>query len=632
MKNQLLSSQDLYLLGEGNFLKSYEKFGCTLSENGAYFSVWAPNASEIAVVGDFNSWDPSRNQMFSLESSGVWSTYVEGVKEFDHYKFVITNRATGEIFEKNDPYAKYSEIRPKSASLAYDNTKYQWNDSEWQNQTKNFYKSPANIYEIHLGSWQHYSDNYPFFGVTYKQLAETLPAYLNDMGFTHLELLPITEHPFDGSWGYQTTGYFSPTSRYGEPRDLMFLIDALHQANISVILDWVPAHFATDSYSLHRFDGTYLYEHADPKKGFHPDWGTYIFNLGRKEVENFLISNALYWLDVFHIDGLRIDAVASMLYLDYSRKDGEWIPNEYGGRENIESLEFFKKLNSIIGQKHPEAVIIAEESTAWPKVTKPVIDGGLGFGCKWNMGWMNDTLEYFSKDPIYRSFEHNQVTFSFSYTHTENYILPLSHDEVVHGKGSLINKLPGDEWQKFANLRLLYTYMYAHPGKNLLFMGSELASYQEWSHERSLDWSLLNHDSHKGIQRIVKDLNHLAIRENALQELDFDPSGFSWISGEDNKNSVISFLRRSKKETILCMMNFTPVPRIDYEVGIPFEGEWEEIFNSDSYIYGGSNKGNLGLLNSQNIPKHGHNASLKLTLPPLSGILLKAKNQKNLGK
>lgn len=622
MHTHLLTPHDLFLLGEGNFLKSYEKLGCTLTETGAYFSTWAPNASEISVVGDFNSWDISKNKLSSLESSGVWSTFIEGVKEFDHYKFIITNRDTGEMLEKNDPYAHYTEIRPKSASLAYNISNYSWNDAKWNNNQKNFYRNPANIYEIHLGSWRHFNGDYPFYGVTYKKLAETLPCYLKDMGFTHLELIPITEHPFDGSWGYQTTGYFSPTSRYGEPRDLMYLIDTLHQEGIGVILDWVPAHFATDSYSLHRFDGTYLYEHADPKKGFHPDWGTFIFNLGRKEVENFLISNALYWLDVFHIDGLRIDAVASMLYLDYSREQGDWIPNQYGGRENLESLEFFKKLNSIIGQKYPDAVIIAEESTAWPKVTKPVVDGGLGFGCKWNMGWMNDTLKYFSKDPIYRSFEHNNVTFSFSYTHTENYILPLSHDEVVHGKGSLLNKMPGDEWQKFANLRLLYTYMYAHPGKKLLFMGSELASHSEWSHERSLDWWLLDHEPHQGIQRIVKDLNYLAINETALHELDFESSGFKWVSGEDNKNSAISFLRFSSQDTILCLMNFTPVPRIDYEVGVPLAGEWKEIFNSDSYIYGGSNKGNLGLIKSQDRSMHGFEKSLKLTLPPLSGILL----------
>lgn len=626
MQQTLLTPHDLYLLGEGNFLKSYEKLGCILKDGGAYFSVWAPNAGSISVVGDFNSWDSSKSRMSPLESSGIWTIFIEGVKEFHHYKFIITNRDTGEVQEKTDPYAHYAEIRPKCASMAYDITNYSWKDKEWTTNKKNFYKSPANIYEIHLGSWKHFNDDYPFYGVTYKKLAETLPSYLNEMGFTHLELIPITEHPFDGSWGYQTTGYYSPTSRYGEPRDVMYLIDALHQANIGVILDWVPAHFATDNYSLHRFDGTYLYEHADPKKGFHPDWGTFIFNLGRKEVENFLISNALYWLDTFHIDGLRIDAVASMLYLDYSREEGAWIPNQHGGRENLESLEFFKKLNSIIGQTHPSAVIIAEESTAWPKVTKDVVGGGLGFGCKWNMGWMNDTLKYFSKDPVYRSYEHNNVTFSFSYTHTENYILPLSHDEVVHGKGSLINKMPGDEWQKFANLRLLYTYMHAHPGKNLLFMGAELAPYSEWSHEKSLDWHLLEYGPHQGINRIVKDLNHLTLAEPALYEFDFDGAGFRWISGEDNLNSVISFLRHSADETILCMMNFTPVPRIDYEVGIPIEGEWKEIFNSDSFIYGGSNKGNLGLIHSQDKHKHGYDKSLKLTLPPLSGILLKAPN------
>lgn len=623
VNNSILSDQDIYLFNEGNFLKSYEKLGCLIKDDGAYFSVWAPNASAVSVIGDFNSWNPNKSQMTPLDNSGLWTIFCENVKEYCHYKYLITNRDTGEKLEKIDPYAKYSEVRPKHASLTYDHTSYKWNDQVWINKQKNFYQGPANIYELHLGSWQHFSNEYPFFGVTYKKLADTLPQYLNEMGFTHVELLPFTEHPFDGSWGYQTTGYYSPTSRFGEPRDLMLLVDALHQADIGVILDWVPAHFATDSYGLHRFDGTHLYEHADPKKGFHPDWGTYIFNLGRKEVENFLISNALYWLEIFHIDGLRIDAVASMLYLDYSRKEGEWIPNKEGGRENLESIEFFKKLNSIIGREHPNVIMIAEESTAWPKVTKPTSEGGLGFGCKWNMGWMNDTLKYFSKDPIYRSYDHSNVTFSFSYTHTENYILPLSHDEVVHGKGSLLNKMPGDDWQKFANLRLLYTYMYSHPGKNLLFMGSELASLKEWSHERSLDWHLLNEGSNQGIKKLIQDLNLLTINESALHEADFDGNGFKWISGEDTLNSVLSFLRLSKDETILCLLNFTPIPRVDYEVGIPLAGKWQEIFNSDSFIYGGTNTGNLGFCQTQPKGIHGYADSLKLTLPPLSGLLLK---------
>ncbi|MEW6068621.1 MAG: 1,4-alpha-glucan branching protein GlgB [Nitrospirota bacterium] len=625
----VLTDFDLYLIGEGSHYKKYEKLGAHVIEingiKGVHFAVWAPNAKRVSIIGDFNKWDGRRHPMRVIGSSGVWEIFIPGIKAGDLYKFEIKSKSNN-IFVKADPYAFYFELRPKSASIVYDINTYQWNDSEWMKMRpkKNWFESPVSIYEVHLGSWLKVPEEDNRF-LTYREIADKLTYYVKEMGFTHVELLPITEHPFDASWGYQTLGYFAPTSRYGNPEDFMYLVDKCHQNNIGVILDWAPAHFPTDGHGLGFFDGTCLYEHADPKKGYHPDWGTAIFNYGRNEVRNFLISNALFWFEKYHIDGLRIDAVASMLYLDYSRKEGEWIPNIFGGRENLEAIDFIKKFNEIIHQYHHGVLTIAEESTAWGGVSRPTYLGGLGFSMKWNMGWMNDTLEFMEKDPVHRKYHHNNLTFSLLYAFTENFILVLSHDEVVHGKRSLLSKMPGDMWQKFANLRLLYGFMYTHPGKKLLFMGGEFGQWDEWNHDKSIDWHLLKFTPHKYLQKFVMDLNHIYQSEPALYEVDFTYQGFEWIDFHDTEHSIISFIRRAKKseDFLVIVCNFTPVPRIGYRIGVPKNCFYKEILNSDSFIYWGSNMGNAGGVNADELPCHGKQYSIIINLPPLSITILK---------
>jgi len=559
------------------------------------------------------------------DGSGIWEGFIPHIKQGTLYKYHIVSKYNHYEVDKGDPYAFYWEVSPKTASIVWD-LSYEWKDSAWMtNRYKsNNLQSPFSIYEVHLGSWRRVPEENNRF-LTYREMADYLVKYVKDMGFTHVEFMPLMEHPFYGSWGYQTLGYFAPSSRYGTPQDFMYLIDCLHQHGIGVILDWVPSHFPNDEYGLAYFDGTYLYEHAEPKKRFHPEWNSYIFNHGRYEVRAFLISSALFWLEKYHIDGLRVDAVASMLYLDYGRKEGEWVPNEYGGRENLDAICFLQKFNEIVYKNHPDIQTIAEESTAWPMVTRPTYVGGLGFGMKWNMGWMHDTLEYFSKEPIYRKYHHNQLTFSIWYAFSENFLLPLSHDEVVHGKGSLLSKMAGDDWQKFANLRLLFGYMYTHPGKKLLFMGGEFGQWQEWYHEESLHWHLLEYPHHQGIQKWIRDLNHFYRNEPALYELDFQPEGFEWIDFSNWEESIIIFVRRDKstKDIILVVCNFTPVPRYNYRVGVPEGGFWKEALNSDAQVYGGSGHGNLGGAEAAPIPWHGKNYSLSLTLPPLGVLIFK---------
>ncbi|MGQ9569753.1 MAG: 1,4-alpha-glucan branching protein GlgB [Thermodesulfovibrionales bacterium] len=626
----ILTEYDLYLLGEGTHYKNYEKLGAHVleinGEKGVHFAVWAPNARRVSVIGDFNKWDGRRHQMRVLGSSGIWELFIPGLKEGVLYKFEIKSRFKKQIMEKADPYAFYFELRPKSASIVYDINKYKWNDKEWMKMRsrKNWLESPISIYEVHLGSWMRVPEEGNRF-LTYRETAERLIKYVKKMGYTHIELLPITEHPLDASWGYQTIGYFAPTSRYGSPEDFMYFVDKCHQNGIGVIIDWTPAHFPTDGHGLGVFDGTCLYEHTDPRKGFHPDWGTKIFNYGRNEVRNFLISNALFWFEKYHIDGLRVDAVASMLYLDYSRREGEWIPNIYGGNENLEAIDFLNKFNEITHHYHPGILTIAEESTAWPSVSRPTYLGGLGFSMKWNMGWMHDMLEYISKDPIYRKYHHNNLTFSLLYAFTENFILPLSHDEVVHGKNSILNKMPGDMWQKFANVRLLYGYMYSHPGKKLLFMGGEFGQWDEWNHEKSLDWHLLNFKPHRRLQKYVMDLNHIYQSERALHEIDFSYEGFEWIDFHDAEKSIVSFIRKAKEpnDFLVIVSNFTPVPRMEYRIGVPENCFFREILNSDSYLYWGSNMGNAGGVNSDQVPWQGRPYSIKITLPPLSILIFK---------
>lgn len=623
----LLTDLDLYLHGEGTFLRSFEKLGGHLlssdsaNPTGAHFAVWAPNASYVSVVGDFNGWNRASNPLTPRGSSGIWEGVVSSAHHGNCYKYFIQSNIGGYTVEKADPYAFSSELRPKTASRLWDISRYSWKDSDWMDARakRDAFSSPMTIYEVHLGSWMRVPERGDGF-LTYRELAHELPRYMKKMGFTHVELLPITEHPFDGSWGYQTTGYFAPTSRFGTPDDFMYLVDSLHQHNIGVILDWVPAHFPTDEFSLSFFDGTHLYEHADPRKGFHPDWDTAIFNFGRPEVRNFLLSSALFWLEYYHIDALRVDAVASMLYLDYSRKPGEWIPNEFGGRENLEAISFLKRLNEEVFSRFPGVLTMAEESTAWPMVSRPTYCGGLGFGMKWNMGWMNDFLRYMNKETIHRQFHQNDLTFSLIYAFDENFLLPLSHDEVVHGKGSLINKMPGDRWQQFANLRLSFGYQYAHPGKKLLFMGMEFAQSNEWNHDQSLDWHLLAFTEHQHISRFVGDLNRLVTSTPALYEIDFSPVGFSWLDCADSAQSVVSFLRFGNPGSapVLVIANFTPVPRTNYRLGVPTAGTWKELLNSDSHYYGGSGMGNLGSLATSPISFHGHPQSVELTLPPLS--------------
>ncbi|WP_417383666.1 1,4-alpha-glucan branching protein GlgB [Gimesia sp.] len=626
-RRPLFTSAELHALKTGMHCTMYQSMGAHPDEvdgiSGTRFAVWAPNAQEVCIVCDKNHW---KHGEFYLNSSdtGVWSAFMPGVSSGDAYKYSLRGQ-NGEFFEKCDPYAFYSELRPKTASIVYDLENFPWQDDAWleKRATTNWHDQPITIYEVHLGSWKRPKDGRQFF--TYRELAKQLVEYVQQMGYTHIQLMPITEHPFDGSWGYQTTGYFSPTSRFGSPHDLMYFVDYCHQAGIGVLFDWVPGHFPTDGHSLGRFDGTCLYEHADPRKGFHPDWGTYIFNYGRNEVRDFLLSSAHFWVDKYHFDGLRVDAVASMLYLDYSRKEGEWVPNPSGGRENLEAIQFLKDANTSLHGQHPGILTIAEESTSWGGVSHPVYNGGLGFNMKWDMGWMNDTLRYMHFDPIYRSHHQGELSFRMIYAFTENFVLPLSHDEVVHGKRALISQMPGDLWQQFANLRLLYGYQYTMPGKKLLFMGGELAQWVEWNHDQELDWKLIGHEKHDGIRRLIGDLNHLYRSEKALYETDFTPEGFSWIQCDDSKNSVFAFQRTATdtEEHVIVVANFTPVPRDGYRIGVPKPGFYHEIINSDAKIYGGSNMGNAGGVYSEKISSHGMNHSITLNLPPLGLLIMK---------
>ncbi len=625
----LLTDQDLYLFNEGSNYRIHEKLGAHLinpdGETGTCFSVWAPNAREVSVIGSFNHWHPKMHRLRARGSSGIWEGFIPGVSKGTLYKFHIESHHHGHLVDKADPFGLMHEKPPRTASVVWD-LNYEWHDRQWMETRAphNSLKAPVAVYECHLGSWMRVAEehNRP---LTYRETAPKLAEYLNRMGFTHVEFLPVMEHPFYGSWGYQTTGYFAPTSRFGTPQDFMFLVDYLHQNGIAVILDWVPSHFPSDAHGLAYFDGTHLFEHADSRQGFHPDWKTYIFNYGRSEVRSFLMSSAMFWLDKYHADGLRVDAVASMLYLDYSRKEGQWIPNKYGGRENLDAIDFLRRFNEEAYKEHPDIQTVAEESTAWPMVSRPVYVGGLGFGMKWDMGWMHDTLEYFHHDPIHRQYHHNMLTFRMLYGFTENFVLPLSHDEVVHGKGSLLNKMPGDEWQKFANLRLLFAYMYAQPGKKLLFMGGEFGQSNEWSHDRSLDWWLLQYPVHRGVQNWVRDLNHLLHNEPALHDLDSDPAGFEWVDCNDAPMSVISLLRKGKspKDMMLVACNFTPVPRLKYRVGVPTGGWWKEVLNSDGQEYAGSGMGNGGGQMAESKKQHGRPFSLELTLPPLAAVFFK---------
>ncbi len=626
---QILTDFDLHLLGEGTHYKNYEKLGAHVRKvndvNGVHFAVWAPNAEAASVIGDFNKWDGNSHKMRMLGSSGIWEIFIPGLSEGEIYKFNIKSKS-GEVLEKADPYAFSSEIRPKSASIVHDIDKYTWNDGKWlsQRERHNALDAPISMYEVHLGSWMRVPEDGNRY-LTYRELAKKLAKYVKDMEYTHVQLMPVTEYPLDASWGYQTIGYFAPTSRFGKPEEFMYFVDYMHQNGIGIILDWVPAHFPKDGHGLARFDGTCLYEHADPRKGEHQDWGTLIFNYGRNEVRNFLLSNALFWLDKYHIDGLRVDAVASMIYLDYSRQPGEWIPNQYGGNENLEAIDFLKRFNEVVHSTHPGVLTIAEESTAWTGVSRPTYLGGLGFSLKWNMGWMNDTLRYFSKDPIHRKYEHDNLTFSLLYAFTENFILVLSHDEVVHGKRSLLDKMPGYIPQRFANRRALYGYMYGHPGKKLLFMGGEIGQWWEWNHDESVHWHLLQHESHQGLQRYVRDLNRLYQSEPALYEVDFDYHGFEWIDFRDAEGSIISFIRRGKnpEDFLVFVYNFTPVARMGYRVGVPNGGFYKEVMNSDSGSYWGGNMGNFGGIWADDMPWHGRASSLSLTIPPLSMVVMK---------
>ena len=627
--NDFITDYDLYLLSEGTHYRSWEKLGAHLGtldgQEGTYFTLWAPNAEKVAVIGDFNGWNETVNPLTTIRDLGYWHGFIAGVGKGALYKYAITSRLNNFHAEKTDPYAFFCEIRPATASVVWSLDEYAWQDSSWMysRASRQHHEAPISIYELHLGSWMRREDNGGW--LSYRDIAEKLAEYVSGLGFTHVELLPINEHPFDGSWGYQTIGYFAPTSRFGTPEDFKFLVDTLHRYNVGVILDWVPAHFPRDGHGLGFFDGTHLYEHTDPRQGEHKDWGTYIFNYGRTEVAEFLLANALFWLEIYHIDGLRVDAVASMLYLDYSRKEGEWIPNRFGGRENLEAIDFLKRFNELVYQEHPDAITFAEESTSYPMVSRPTYLGGLGFGCKWNMGWMHDTLSYMSNDPIHRAYHHHQLTFSLLYAYHENFILPFSHDEVVHGKGSLIGKMPGDYWRKFANLRLLFGFMFTHPGKKLLFMGCEFGQWTEWNHDAGLDWALLQFPAHQGIQRWVRDLNTLLRGEPALYELDGEPGGFAWIDCNDSQQSILSFTRRSRKSgnIVACIGNFTPVPRHNYRLGVPEMGFWEEILNSDAPLYGGSGQGNFGGKEATPQSVHGQPHSLNITLPPLAMVVFR---------
>ncbi len=620
-----LSEYDLHLFGEGKHWHAYSFLGAKVVKvadvSGVLFATWAPNAERISVVGDFNHWDGRCHPMRARGGSGIWELFIHGLTADTLYKFEIRSNRGGQILLKTDPYGRSFELRPGTASIVTHQNQYNWQDSHWIKQRTecDWLHAPLSIYEVHLGSWQ--LDEHGNF-LNYKELAIRLVDYVKKLGFTHIELLPITEHPFDGSWGYQTIGYYAPTSRFGAPDDFRFFVDYCHTNGIGVLLDWAPGHFPKDAAGLAQFDGSALYEHEDPRLGEHKDWGTLIFNYGRNEVRNFLFSSAIYWLEEFHIDGLRVDAVASMLYLDYSRDAGEWVPNKYGGRENIEAIHFVRQLNEVTHDLHPGTMIMAEESTSWPMVSRPIYLGGLGFSMKWNMGWMNDTLQYISKDPIHRHYHHDKLTFSLLYAFTENFILPFSHDEVVHGKGSMINKMPGDEWQRFANLRLLYCYMFTHPGKKLLFMGCEFGQGNEWNHSKALDWYVLDYPLHQGIQQLIGDLNNTYCTTPALHRLDFENQGFEWIDCNDAAQSVLIYLRRSGTDFIITALNFTPLPRRNYRIGLPVAGMYHEIINTDSEYYGGSNMGNSGGIHSENIPWMGHPHSIEITLPPLAGVVM----------
>lgn len=619
----ILSDYDRYLLGEGRHLNMYDRLGAQVrtvdGTPGVNFAVWAPNARSVQIVGDFNGWDGRAHVAKVHPNIGIWELFIAGAKVGDKYKFRVLGEH-GEWVDKSDPVGFAAELPPLTASIVTDLSGHQWNDQKWMAARKewNPMHEPMNVYEVHLGSWQK-GPGRTHGWLDYRDLAKRLVEYCKRMHFTHVELMPITEHPFSGSWGYQTVGYFAPTSRHGSPDDFMHFVDYMHQHGIGVLVDWVPAHFPKDGHGLYRFDGSALYEHADPRQGEHPDWGTMVFNFGRTEVKNFLIANALFWLDKYHIDGLRVDAVASMLYLDYSREEGDWVPNQYGGRENLEAIDFLREFNVAVHEQHPGVVTAAEESTAWPGVSRPTYDGGLGFTYKWNMGWMNDTLSYMQNEPVHRKYHQNELSFSLIYAFTENFMLPLSHDEVVHGKGSLISQMPGDMWQKFANLRLLYSYMWTHPGKNLLFMGGELAQWNEWNHDDGVDWILLDFDTHRGVQQLVADLNKLVKENPALHQLDFSGEGFEWVDCMNADASTLVYLRKGMDDAppILVCCNFTPVPRDNYRVGVPTSGHWKEIFNSDSEAYGGSNRGNYPGCDTLGEGEHGRPDSISVNMPPL---------------
>ncbi|MBA4150327.1 MAG: 1,4-alpha-glucan branching protein GlgB [Verrucomicrobia bacterium] len=622
-----LGEQDLYLFGQGNERRIYDKFGAHIRQIdgiwGTSFAVWAPNAQRISVVGEFNQWDGRRNPLRLLGASGVWEIFIPNVGEGTHYKYEIKD-LHGKIMLKTDPYGFFFEAAPKNASIVWDTKKFKWSDDAWlkRRSEANPLRSPVSIYEVHIGSWKKRNAHE---SLSYRELAEPLVEYVVKMGFTHVEFMPVSEHAFYPSWGYQVTGFYSPTSRFGTPDDFQFLINALHEAGIGVLIDWVPAHFPRDEWALAKFDGTALYEHEDPRKGAHQDWGTLIFNYGRHEVRNFLTANALFWCERFHIDGLRVDAVASMLYLDYSRKEGEWVPNQFGGRENIEAVEFLRHFNHVVHTEHPGVLTIAEESTAWPQVTRPPYIGGLGFTFKWNMGWMHDTLKFFSRDPVYRKYHQNDLTFAMLYHHNENFISPISHDEIVHGKGSLIGKMPGDDWQKFANIRTLLGYQWLFPGKQLLMMGCEIAQGAEWNENKELDWWLLDSGRyHRGVQRFLEDLNRFYKNEPALWDGDYDLAGFYWIDCGDAENSVLSFVRQNCDCTrqVAVIMNLTPVLRSNYRIGLPKAGVWKEEVNSDSGIYGGSNAGNLGAVTASEHKWHNQEFSAEICLPPMSVIAI----------
>ncbi len=625
----ILTDADIYIFNEGNHFRLYEKLGAHLTtidgQDGTYFAVWAPNAESVNVMGDWNNWHTDINRLTARGSSGIWEGFLPGVLKGACYKFHVVSRFHGYNEDKTDPFATLYEVSPRTGAVVWDHD-YEWGDSGWL-QTRGKLQgltAPMSIYEVHLGSWMRVPEE-DGRSLTYREIAHRLAEHVKRAGFTHIELMPITEHPFFGSWGYQTTGFFAPTSRHGTPQDFKYFVDHLHQQGIGILLDWVPSHFPTDGFGLSYFDGTHLYEHADPRKGFHPDWGSYIFNYGRNEVRSFLISSALCWLDKYHIDGLRVDAVASMLYLDYSRKQGEWIPNEYGGNENIDAIMFLRQFNSEVYKNFPETQTMAEESTAWPMVSRPTYVGGLGFGFKWDMGWMHDTLAYFRRDAIHRRYHHNELTFRGLYMFTENYVLSLSHDEVVHGKGSLLNKMSGDTWQKFANLRLLYSYLYGQPGKKLIFMGGEFGQWNEWHHDESLDWHLLMFPAHQGLLDSVSDLNRLYVNEPALHELDADPAGYEWVDANDADNSTYAFLRKSRAgEMVLVILNCTPVIRKHYHIGVPRGGWWQELFNSDAKEYWGSGVGNAGGVLASDEPSHNRPFSLYVDLPPLGALYFKS--------